>query len=116
MSVEILEKYKQLKNEMYKQQNLILEFLKDTTKPLEDRWETYLKIEDTLPINSYYQNIPDMDGREVTYYDDLYCDKYQTIMFSDIIERLEPDFSKQSIDSLKELLLKTGNGGCINDW
>lgn len=89
--------------------------LKDKSIPLEERWECYLKVEEYLEIDNFYISIPDMDGEEITYYDHLYCDKYATKQCSIIVENLE-DYSEEAVNNLKEHLLQTGYGGCINDW
>jgi hypothetical protein len=114
----ILDQYNIAKSTQLQKQDELLKILQNREVPLETRWGLYLKIEDSLDIDSFYQDLPYMDGAEITYYDDLYCDRYQTIYFSLMIEALEDSekYSKEALDNLKEILLATGNGGCINDW
>ena len=83
---------------------------------LDARWKVFLKAEHLLPEDSYYFDIPS----RFTYYDNLYCDKHQSIMFSKIIERLssaevDPLTEAETIE-LKEQMLNSGFGSCVNDW
>ena len=92
-------------------------FLK-SEEPLTERWNIYLMIEDTLKLDSCYANIHISGAPEMTYYDDLYTDRYGTITHSNIIECITDGakWSAVQIDELKERFLQTGYGGCINDW
>ena len=122
----LMKEYKQAKTTINQVMSIIERTLKDKHKDLDKRWELYLEFEKELEVDSCYFDIPFLEnvktGKkvEVTYYDDLGCERYQTISFSEIIERLNDDFSdeytKESINELKELMLQSGLGGCVNDW
>lgn len=96
--------------------------LKDESILVDDRWDLYLKVEQDLPIMSHQFNVYlDIGGerKEVSYYEDLYCDRYQTISFSKIVNTLMYVYNnhpKEAIDDLKNRILISGYGGCINDW
>lgn len=102
--------------------NNIKGILKDESIPVDDRWDFYIKVEQDLPIYSSYFDVDlDIGGerKEVSYYEDLYCDRYQTISFSKIINTLMYVYNnhpKEAIDDLKNRILISGYGGCINDW
>lgn len=94
--------------------------LSDKSVPLEERWKVYLDVENLLPIDSIYLELS-VDGfnKSPEYYDDLYVERYQTISYSGLVERLEEDekfSSAEYINALKEKILETGQGGCIYDW
>ena len=95
-------------------------YLKDKEEPLTERWEIFTKVYNELDTDSCYFTIPDINGEEITYYDDLYCDKYQTIDYPQIVETLADKFEVEETDSifneLKESMLQSGDGACVNDW
>lgn len=125
----LLNRYNKAKQEISDVVEIIKVFLKDETKPLNDRWELLCKFENDLPQNGCYEDVDLMNDEgervEITYYDDLYTDKGCTIEFSRIVELLQEatlqdystlKYSKAMIDRLKEKLLLTGYGSTCNDW
>ena len=97
----------------------LLKSLVDKSFTLEERWETYCKLEDSLSIDSFYIGLA-FGGNEVAYYEDFYCDRNETITFSTMVERMEDrEGSEEHMNLFKEDLLvhaSTGTGGCVNDW
>jgi hypothetical protein len=123
--LETLKLFQEYKANLASTLILLKKYIRDTSKPLKDRWEVYLAIEDDLEIEGYYVNLPNHpDKGEITYYDDLNCDRYQTISFSHIFQRLcGTEYLEEGAvihveyeEMLKEYLLALGYGGCINDW
>jgi hypothetical protein len=116
---------------------VITELMKDTSFPLEDRWEVYLKVEKLLPISTYYADSISILTENL--YDDLYLERYQTVTNSRINEQLldnadyaEPlgeDADQWTVhqhekystmlakrDEWREAVLAEGYGGFTNDW
>jgi len=112
--------YNKLKQEVEEELIIIKDYLKSSS-PLEARWEVFKKVYKDLPVGSCYFNLHIPDYEELTYYDDLYCDRYQTISFPEIIERLSDDYRdkpvpEDKLNILKERMLQSGDGSCISDW
>ena len=123
--------------------------------PLEDRWEIYVQIEKELPIDCCCFSLDaaerDLECRELTYYDDLYMERYEERPFTEIVSQLQERAlddpkNKETIDTLikehgvkhcfqlpldvlkelrnsvaslptfRDVIMKSGYGGCKNDW
>jgi len=97
----------------------VLTVIKDKDIPLDDRWAMFDKAESLLPINTYYITIPQVEKNGYEWYDDFYCEKYETVRFVDILERVLDDpkrFKKIVIRDLMEEILATGHAGFRFDW
>lgn len=97
---------------------IIQKVLKDKSKSLISRWETYLKIQKYLPTDSCYmvfKSIPE----EISWYDDFYLEKGETMeLDEDFIQRASEKYNltPEQTDSLREEILQSGYGSFENDW
>ena len=98
----------------------ITHWLKEESKdlPLDVRWDIFEKVDYLLPDRGVYFRLPD----RFYYDDDLYCDKHQSISYSTIIEVLSDEdetdepLTPEEIIEMKEEMISSGFGGCVNDW
>lgn len=99
----------------------VLSELKDTSVPLDERWEAFIKISEKvkLPIQSYGDGFVDYLGDNMTLYDDFYIERHQTVKYVDMAEQfdeLETEISAENIAEWKEKVLQSGYGAFIHDW
>lgn len=105
---------------------LVLESLKDTYVPLDGRWTVY----DTLVKRGILTKIDlcgdgfldDLDTeRELTLYDDFYVNRYETVRYVDMMEKMSGDYGRinvtpESLSKWKEKVLRSGTAGFRYDW
>ena len=91
---------------------------------LENRWEMYLLIRPYLKTDSSYQDFQTLeDVREVSWYDDFYLERGETMKLDDEFVELATEkfeLNSEQIKSLKTEILeyahKKGYGAFVNDW
>lgn len=97
----------------------LIDFFKDTSVPLEERWGLFEKSSNLLPEDFYTVYLPEIEKNDLNYYDDFYYDRYQTVDMLDLLEKIEDDsekFSKINVEALKEQILTSGYGSFKFDW
>ncbi len=107
-------------------------YLTDKTVPLDERWATYEKVAEMLPIEPWVCNdcIREVLG-DISLYDDFYIERYTTVRYVNIVEGMleeadyferdsdpenEPRYTKEQIEALQECVLASGVQGFIHDW
>lgn len=104
--------------------NSLILILQNTQIPLEIRWEAYSKLikNDAITTIETYGDgnltgIPNLDGREICLFDDLYIDRYQTIDYPRLAERLSDKISPENLAIWKERILENPlYAGFTYDW
>lgn len=107
----------------------IVEQLKDTTIPLETRWQAYKTLvdKDILVNNETYgHGFLDELGDNLTLYDDFYIERHQTSNFTEMYDHLmEADGSYQerlvaardaNLAKWQEAVLASGYSSFTYDW
>jgi hypothetical protein len=127
----VFAKYEAIKAEYQKARPALMEYLKDKTQPLAERWEMYLKTpkdmlkeyDGTSPCNRW-----EVKYGEICWYNDFYIDRHQTRDMKEIVETMEemldPDsyddnrlnLTRESIDEYKEEILENGISTFTHDW
>ncbi len=124
--MSIIQEIRDYKNNSLKQR--FVEYIKDVSIPLESRWEAFLE----APMDWKYQQSyvihfqveRKLKGREISWYDDFYIEKKETVVMENIIERLEEDLDSFSengwtlelIQEFKEEILQKNIGSFDWDW
>ena len=94
-------------------------YVKDKVIPLEDRWEAFKlsKLGNTDSWVMTFESLNVLYSGEVSWYDDFYIDKYQTVNMVDLVENLyESNFTEKQIDAVKGEVLNTFTLSFVNDW
>ena len=99
------DKFKQLEDMQKSLVEEALVYLKDKNEPLEDRWAVYCGISGYLPMQSWYMDIPTVDS----YYDDLHCDRHQTVYLADLPDILQ-NRTEEQINEIMEWAMASGYG------
>lgn len=119
---EEVQSLKALQAEVDARVKAVLDALKDKSLSLDDRWTTFLSLDQNgikMPMNNYGDGFVDHLDDNATMYDDFYVDRYATITYADMYERImESDDEKlmKNVDSWRELVLQSGFGGFTHDW
>jgi len=137
MSQEIIEGIKVLSDMIKKCQEELKVILTDTETPLAERWEIYKQTveEDIISeVDNYGPSLRILDKMGIdSPYDYLYCDRYATKDYLDIVDTLrdkiatEPnkrgslwksvDLTRENINKVKEeILSKFPERGFTYDW
>lgn len=103
----------------------VKETISDPNITLDDTWETFVKIAAQNPNNHVWT----ISGKDYpiftdhfsisTLFDDLYCEKYETISFVDLIDRIEDSENEKlmvHIPALKKEMMASGYTGFTLDW
>lgn len=105
-----------------------IERLGDKSIPLDVRWDAYVDLvrgDVITDIDSYGDGLIDTFdvGRELTLMDDFYIDRYQTVRYTYILERVDGAYitkfqkpTAESISKWKEKVLSRGTAGFVHDW
>lgn len=105
-----------------------IEYIQDKTIPMLTRWEVFLEApNDWKNHESYikrFQIERKLKGKEISWYDDFYIEKHETVHMENVIERLEEDledfekkgWNKDLIAELKEEILQKNLGSFNYDW
>lgn len=99
---------------------MIQEFIQDLDRPLDRRWDVFTSAAAYLPQQSYYMSFKAL-GKNWSWYDDMYKDRYSVVMLTDVVDSIEESHAdgerlEISIEALKEQILVTGYGSFENDW
>ena len=97
----------------------LIDFFKDNSVSLEERWNLFKKSSNLLPEYFYTVDLPEIEKNDLNYYDDFYYDRYQTVDMVDLLEKIEdyPEkFTKINVEALKEQILHSGYGSFKFDW
>lgn len=110
---------------------VFLRELKDSSIDINEKWELYKefsKINNHFKIDYYYKSFKELDKNNIEYYDDFYYDRHRTIIFIDLVERIEEilnskynskqkeRFEKIDLNDLKKEIIETELTGCLFDW
>jgi hypothetical protein len=124
--MSIIQEIRDYKNNSLKQR--FVEYIKDVSIPLESRWEAFLEAPmDWKEQQSYVVNFQierKLKSREISWYDDFYIEKNETVVMENIIERIEEDLDSFSengwnlelIQEFKEEILQKNIGSFDWDW
>lgn len=108
--------------EVYTLEN-IKEIVQNKNIPLDIRFYLLTNSEIT-PIDSFYFHLDGIDWDRMSLYDDFYCDKYATMLASDMIDIIEDKKSESSrkiwldidVNNIKEQFCQKFIKGFINAW
>ena len=100
--------------------------LKDKSILLKERWNLLEKYgESILDINGWIEYFEVLEEAKICYYDHLYIQRYETAIYTHMIELLEGDeddeddeerLTQEQVNKLKEEMLQTGHYGFTHDW
>src|SRR5687768_13808333 len=106
----------------------VLESLKDTSIPLEDRWLAYTELcaNDILTsVEGYGDGFIDTLDVNLTLFDDFYIERYQTGRYVSMYEQMIEAASewerglikaRENLPAWQERVLASGQAGFIHDW
>lgn len=107
----------------------LLNSLKTTDLPLEDRWASFttlVKGDVLTEIESYGDGFIEELDTNMTLYDDFNCERHETMLYTDMYERImeaDGDYQKKlvaaretNLDAWRERVLACGKAGFTNDW
>ncbi len=122
----IVQEIRDYKNNSLK--NRYISYIQDKSIPMAERWEAFCEAPvDWKQQKSYVEHFHvenKLKNREISWYDDFYIEKNETVVMGNIIERLEEeleDFSsngwtKEIIEEFKEEILSKNLGSFDWDW
>jgi hypothetical protein len=100
----------------------IKRYVQDKSFPLEERWKLFIESE-LGTESSWTVHFSVLDGKDVSYYDDFYIEKYQTTTVKDLVDMIgdkEPEdnmfLTDGELNSLKEDILKQFIWSWKEDW
>lgn len=112
-----------LKAQMDETKEDFIEYFKDKTIPLEDRWEVFAESSNKEVFNNLENrcwNSKVLDKIGLEWYDDFGIERYTTGEFVDIIEIVKRNYKNklthELVDELKEEMLQSGYSGFVFDW
>ena len=96
-----------------------VEYITNPNVHLDDRWETFLMA--PYEFKEHLRSYPNLKlaGDTISWYDDFYVEKYQTVEAETLLEWVlesENEHSKEVVDSFKEEILKQNMGSFVYDW
>lgn len=108
-------------------------YFTDKNIPLDERWELYKQLSALLPIHSWVSNNAIEETLDdISLYDDLGFERRQTVKYADFVENQEDDlfwykdhpeydadsprFTEETLNTLKEHVLTSGQQGFNFDW
>ncbi len=97
----------------------IQNFIVDNRYSLEDRWAVYEAACSAriLEYNHGTGDLPTFDRLRISWYDDFYVDRGQTVRWANIVRQIDSRSGfYPHIDQIKEEILATGKAGFIYDW
>lgn len=106
----------------------MLEDLKNTSIPLDERWGAYTQLvkNDILTSDAIYgDGFIDTLGSNVTLYDDFYVERHQTEKYIDMYDRIMEASTeweknliamKPNLPEWQEEVLASGNASFTHDW
>lgn len=117
------------KEELDSNLKIVLESLKDTSVPLDERWDVYkvlVKKNIIIETESYGDGfiesfLESSSGRELTPYDDFYIERYETTSYTSLWDRIKDRVDQdvitaESADRWREKVLASGQAGFRYDW
>ena len=120
--LEEIEAYKAAPTELQKR---YLMYIVDKSVPLEDRWKVFgAAPSDWKKHDSYIQHFTVekmLPGGEISWYDDFYVEKYQTVYMFDFLSDCREysggeDWTDEIVDAFKEEVLLRNLGSFKFDW
>lgn len=103
----------------------LLQSLKTTDVPLEDRWAAYVTLVKgnvLTSIETYGDGFVETLNPKYTLYDHFYCERHQTMSYPDMLEQVEDEWfngekpTDEAIREWKEEVLASGHAGFKHDW
>ncbi len=144
MNIEDLEKQfkatqkkvEKLKAETKKTKDAVELIIFDKKLPLDQRWEFWLKVPEDAKNNKgwieHFRWEQQLPGRRVSWYDEFYIDRHQTVIMEEIVDRVEeniayaaqnPDdvsiretWTQEMLDDFKEEILEKNLYSFVMDW
>lgn len=99
------------------------ELVRDKEKDFEERWGAFLNLAnaDLLPQESYGDGYVDELDANYTMYDNFYCERYQTMYYSDMWDTVQDkvhrgNVTQASADAWREAVMLDGHGSFRYDW
>lgn len=122
MKVELLEKLNTITKTVESFWPVVEEYIKNEEYSVDDRWEVYKAMPEGMLSSSWIQHL-NLNGKEISWYDDHYIERHQSVDNVEIIENYEerlgdgdPDITEESIRQLKADMLKSGFRFWVLDW
>ena len=101
----------------------LLEKLSTSELPLDEKWNIYKQLDESLAHNGYVIRFDSIDEDKYSWYDDFYIDKYQTVCLKDFVESIEEikaddeeKYDAIDLDALKEEIIKMKLTSFTYDW
>lgn len=107
---------------------VVKKYIQDETQPLDDRWEVFKAVPNGMLSDRWIQHYK-FDGMEISWYDDHYIERHETVDNLEIIERYEENLgegndympfrtevTQEKIDKLKSDMLLSGIRFWEYDW
>lgn len=125
---DLLNKSYRIAEAMKAMQLEMVEYFKDKSIPLAERWEVFSEATGNGTfdrIEPWVMHIPIFEEMNLNWYDDFYIERNQLVEFNFLVNESIPDcieFSEGDvwkdfdIDALKEEILQLGFSGFRNDW
>ena len=103
------------------------DYIKDKSVPLEDRWEVFCAAPDDFSIHEgcqYHFDREEDDFGEISWYDDFYYDRHQTVHMESLIDKIQdkvndrfsPKWNLEVLQNFKEEILSKNLKSFVNDW
>lgn len=109
-----------LKDSLAKLGEVIAAQLKDTSIPLDERWQAFMSLPpDTLPTQGYGKGFVHLLDDNLTLYDDFYIERHETTAYADMFERIEDgevEVADEALAKWKEQVLASGYQAFTHDW
>ena len=105
-------------------------YIKDTGIPLDERWETFKEAPDDWKEHRLWVQTFDIEKTvgEISWYDDMYIEKYQTVDMVSLVEDTIADeiddeddeydgpWNAETVAAFKEEILAKNLGSFVFDW
>lgn len=99
------------------------DLIKDKSVPLDERWELFCRAPDSIKLHDRWIHEFKWEEKHqaISWYDDFYMDRHQTVDMQAIIEIMEEnesgtEYSEEMILDMKEEILDKNLGSFCNDW
>lgn len=98
--------------------NEYLAIIRDENLSLEDRWSVFAKMPMSLKeVDSYIHHFDFESTFNVSWFDDFYVDRYQTVNMVTIVDQLDGDEDKAELKiAIMTECIRDNLGGFVMDW
>ncbi len=126
---DLLNKSYRVAEAMKAMQLEMVEYFKDKSIPLAERWEVFSETTANgtfVRVEPWVMHLPIFEAMNLGWYDDFYIERNQLVEFNTLVNEVIPDnieFAEDGdpwkyfdLDALKEEILQLGFSGFVNDW